>query len=82
MKDDLISSLADLQALHHKTEQAEHSILERALRMEQAVAASLKDAEAKARTGDPEAEARYQHLIVERGRLQLLIARSQAALAD
>lgn len=82
MKTDLIASLSDLQALGAKTEQAERSILEQATRMLDDLSGQIKAAQDAAKLGDAEAEARYQKLVLDRGKLNITIARAREALGE
>ena len=82
MKDDLIASLSDLQALHGKTEQAERSILDQATRMLDDLSGQIDAAQNAAKMGDADAEARYQHLVLDRGKLNIIIAHAREALGE
>lgn len=72
--------LGELAALEAKTEQAERKILERAESLLADLEGKLPDLRRRALTGDEEAERAYQDAILERGRLQQVIAQSRAVL--
>lgn len=80
MKDSTIASLAQLQALSQRTESAERQILAHAERLLDACNTELEFVAPKAKMGMPEYEDRYQHLVLERGKLNLIIARARESL--
>ncbi|WP_191058329.1 hypothetical protein [Geminicoccus harenae] len=79
--DDLRGQLADLAGLQAKTDAAERQILSSAQQRLGTVNAMLRLAEPGARRGDPDAEAQYQALVLERGELNIVIAKARQALA-
>ncbi|WP_159711447.1 hypothetical protein [Geminicoccus flavidas] len=79
--DDLRRQLADLAGLQAKTDAAERQILSSAQQRLGTVNAMLKLAEPGARQGDPNAQAQYQALVLERGELSIVIAKARQALA-
>lgn len=70
--------LGELAAMSHQTQEAERLILAKAEEMLDQVQKDLSKAATAALTGG---EDRYQHLIAERGRLQLVIAQARKNLA-
>lgn len=79
--DDLRRQLADLSGLQAKTDAAERQILSSATRRLGMVNAMLRVVERGARQGDPDAEVQYQALVLERGELNIVIAKARQALA-
>lgn len=80
MKADLIGSLSRLQGMSARTDADERRILEQAEKMLDESAAALDEAQAQAKLGDANAEARYQQIVLDRGRLNIIIARAREAL--
>lgn len=79
--DSVAPHLADVEAQSAETRQHEERILAGAEARLERVSGDLEAARPKALAGDAEAEAVYQALVVERGQLHLIIARSRQILA-
>ena len=73
--------LGELSALSAKTETAERQILKRAEEMLADVEGKIKDARPKALVPGASEADQYQELIMERGRLQQVIAQAKAVLS-
>lgn len=80
--DDLRAGLAELAGLQQRTDAAERKILASAEQRLGSVNAMLRLAAPKAKAGNPDAVAEYQALVLERGQLNIVIARSRATLAQ
>lgn len=80
--DGVISNLAQLQSLAARTDAAERSILDRAERMFDDLSGQIADAYERARRGDEDAEAAYQKLVLDRGKLSMIISRARATLNE
>lgn len=80
--DGLHSRIARLQGLASRTEAAERGILRQAEKMLDDLAGKITDVSKAANLGDPDAEATYQQLVLDRGKLNIIIARARAALEE
>lgn len=80
--DDTRRKLGELAVMADRTAEDERRIMERAQELLNEVEAELKDGEVRrlAVEGDEAAEARYEHLVSERGRLNQVIATARQAL--
>lgn len=76
------SGLADLHGLASETEAAERRILERAQQRLEEVSAMIERQRVGIDGASPEAQDRYVALVEERGQLQMIVAKAQAALGS
>lgn len=80
MRDKIHAALGDLAALSAKTEAAERRILERAEARLGEIAGRLNEIRPQALLDDAVSD-EYQRLILERGRLNIVVAQSRRVLA-
>lgn len=73
--------LGELGAMAHQTDAAERQILERAEAMLEDVQKKIDASRPRALVPGADEAAQYQDLIMERGRLQQVIAQARAVLA-
>ena len=79
MRDEIRSRLGDLAALSAKTEAAERRILEHAEKRLGVIAGRLEEIRPRALLDDALAD-EYQRLILERGKLNLVVAQARRVL--
>lgn len=72
--------LGELSAMARASEETEKNILRQATRLLADVQSKIDAARVSALTGGDSEKAAYQELVLERGRLNQVIARSEAAL--
>jgi hypothetical protein len=75
------SQLGSLAAMAHQTEAMERKILARAQSLLADVERGIEKGRVEAVTGDDAAKERYAEMVMERGRLQQVVAQARAALA-
>lgn len=74
--------LGELAAMSHQTEAMERKILARAEKLLAGVERGIDKARAEAMAGDDAAKDRYTEMVMERGRLQQVIAQARSVLVD